>query len=68
MYTFNPMREFVHNHDAHVNEAFQDFKKVHNKEYADEKDHTMRKEVFRQNLRCVTYLCIFMTYLSACSM
>ncbi|XP_076249586.1 C1 family peptidase 26-29-p [Calliopsis andreniformis] len=53
IYTFNPMREFVHNYDAHMNEAFENFKKVHNKEYEDEKDHTVRKEVFRQNLRFI---------------
>ena len=28
VYTFNPMREFVHNYDTHVNEAFEDFKKL----------------------------------------
>ena len=53
IYTFNPMREFVHNYDAHVNEAFEDFKKTHKKEYANGVDHTMRKEVFRQNLRFI---------------
>ncbi|XP_031843430.1 C1 family peptidase 26-29-p isoform X2 [Nomia melanderi] len=53
IYTFNPMREFVHNHDAHVNEAFEDFKKVHKKEYANQVEHTTRKEVFRQNLRYI---------------
>ena len=53
IYTFNPMREFVHNYDAHVNEAFEDFKNAHKKEYASETDHMMRKEVFRQNLRFI---------------
>ncbi|XP_076181446.1 C1 family peptidase 26-29-p [Ptiloglossa arizonensis] len=53
IYTFNPMREFVHNYEAHVNEAFKDFKKVHNKEYINEKEHVIRKEVFRQNLRFI---------------
>ncbi|CAK9805575.1 Counting factor associated protein D [Anthophora plagiata] len=53
IYTFNPMREFVHHYDMHVNEAFEDFKNNHNKEYADEKDQVMRKEIFRQNLRFI---------------
>ncbi|XP_076749125.1 C1 family peptidase 26-29-p [Xylocopa sonorina] len=53
VYTFNPMREFVHNHDKHVNEAFEQFKKNHNKEYANHVDELMRKEVFRQNLRFI---------------
>ncbi|XP_003494144.1 digestive cysteine proteinase 1 [Bombus impatiens] len=53
VYTFNPMREFVHNYDTHVNEAFEDFKKTHNKEYVNHVDQLMRKEVFRQNLRFI---------------
>ena len=53
IYTFNPMREFVHNYDKHVNEAFEDFKKTHKKDYASGTDHMMRKEVFRQNLRFI---------------
>lgn len=53
IYTFNPMREFVHNYDAHVNEAFESFKKVHNKEYESEVEHHKRKDVFRQNLRFI---------------
>ncbi|XP_017887967.1 digestive cysteine proteinase 1 [Ceratina calcarata] len=53
IYTFNPMREFVHNYDGHMHEAFEEFKKNHKKEYADDKDQLMRKEVFRQNLRFI---------------
>lgn len=56
VYTFNPMREFIHNYDTHVNEAFEDFKKTHNKEYVNHVDQLMRKEVFRQNLRYIVYL------------
>ncbi|XP_076276388.1 C1 family peptidase 26-29-p isoform X3 [Lasioglossum baleicum] len=56
IYTFNPMREFIHNYDAHVNEAFEGFKKAHGKEYESEIEHHKRKEVFRQNLRYVLRL------------
>lgn len=51
VYTFNPMREFIHGHDAHVNEEFDKFVKVHNKDYESPLNHTKRKEIFRQNLR-----------------
>lgn len=53
IYTFNPMREFVHNYDQHMHEAFEEFKKNHKKEYANDIDQLMRKEVFRQNLRFI---------------
>nr|XP_034183715.1 digestive cysteine proteinase 1 isoform X3 [Osmia lignaria] len=53
IYTFNPMREFVHNYDAHMHEAFENFKMAHNKEYISEVDELARKEVFRQNLRFI---------------
>ncbi|XP_054004066.1 digestive cysteine proteinase 1 [Hylaeus anthracinus] len=53
VYTFNPMREFIHNYDAHVDDAFDTFKKTHNKEYTNEIEHSKRKEVFRQNLRFI---------------
>lgn len=53
IYTFNPMQEFIHNHDEHVNVAFNKFKKSHKKTYADEIEHTQRKELFRQNMRFI---------------
>lgn len=53
IYTFNPMREFIHNYDTHVNEAFEHFKKTHKKEYTDDVDQLKRKEIFRQNLRFI---------------
>ncbi|KZC04596.1 Counting factor associated protein D, partial [Dufourea novaeangliae] len=53
IYTFNPIREFVHNYDAHVNEAFEDFMKAHGREYTNHVEHITRKEVFRQNLRFI---------------
>lgn len=51
IYTFNPMREFIHNYDHHVNEAFDEFKEKHGKTYDGHKDHLKRKELFRQNMR-----------------
>ncbi|XP_073986481.1 C1 family peptidase 26-29-p [Rhodnius prolixus] len=52
--TFNPLREFVHHDDAHVDRAWEDFISTHNKRYnAAELEHHRRKEVFRQNLRFI---------------
>ncbi|XP_066590345.1 digestive cysteine proteinase 1 [Prorops nasuta] len=53
IYTFNPMQEFVHNYDGHVNEAFDTFKNAHNKNYKDNIEHSKRKEIFRQNMRFI---------------
>ncbi|KAJ8868845.1 hypothetical protein PR048_030386 [Dryococelus australis] len=53
IYTFNPMKEFVHNYDAHVESAFDDFKDTHGKNYANENEHSSRKEMFRQNVRFI---------------
>lgn len=53
VYTFNPMREFIHNYDTHMNEAFESFKKTHKKQYATDLDHMKRKEIFRQNIRFI---------------
>lgn len=53
IYMFNPMKEFVHNHEEHVNVAFKKFQKTHKKSYANVTEHTQRKEVFRQNLRFI---------------
>ncbi|XP_046739827.1 digestive cysteine proteinase 1 [Diprion similis] len=53
IYTFNPMREFVHNYDEHVNTEFDHFGKAHKKHYTTELEQKRRKEVFRQNLRYI---------------
>lgn len=55
IYTFNPMREFIHNHEDHLNEAFDRFKKVHNRHYNSHLNHTYRKDLFRQNIRYLLY-------------
>ncbi|XP_059155081.1 digestive cysteine proteinase 1-like [Physella acuta] len=48
----NPIREYVHHHDKHVHEAFEHFKRAHNKVYKDD-EHDTRKHIFRQNLRFI---------------
>ncbi|XP_020293033.1 digestive cysteine proteinase 1 [Pseudomyrmex gracilis] len=53
IYTFNPMREFVHNYEDHLHKAFDKFKKTHNKKYLNELDHMYRKNIFRQNMRFI---------------
>lgn len=50
LYTFNPMREFIEGHDDHIDVAFNKFKKLHNKDY-DDKEHFVRREAFKHNLR-----------------
>ena len=50
----DPIREFVHHYDAHVEEGFELFKKEHNKDYKPQ-EHEPRKHIFRQNLRFVSY-------------
>ncbi|RUS80967.1 hypothetical protein EGW08_011287 [Elysia chlorotica] len=47
-----PIREFVHHYSAHVDDHFETFKKVHNKDYKPH-EHEPRKHVFRQNLRYI---------------
>ncbi|XP_059155052.1 digestive cysteine proteinase 1-like [Physella acuta] len=49
----NPIREYIHNYDDHVHEAFERFKKTHNKAYKDDEEHETRKQIFRKNLRFI---------------
>jgi hypothetical protein len=48
-----PMREYVHGHDDHNEELFEDFKQTHGKVYDNDLEHQSRLHVFRQNLRSV---------------
>lgn len=50
LYTFNPMREFIEGYTDHVDDAFEKYKKIHDKDY-DDKEYYQRKETFRHNLR-----------------
>lgn len=54
IYTFNPMKEFVHNYDSHVESAFDKFINSHSKKYDDQVEHSHRMNVFRQNMRYIT--------------
>ena len=49
----NPMHEFVHHYTKHVDEAFDQYKVKHGKDYKDGKEHEMRKHHFRNNFRYV---------------
>ncbi|XP_014215878.1 digestive cysteine proteinase 1 [Copidosoma floridanum] len=53
VYTFNPMHEFIHNYDHHVNNIFDEFKTQHNKSYDNELEHHKRKIQFKHNLRYI---------------
>ncbi|XP_012224399.2 digestive cysteine proteinase 1 [Linepithema humile] len=53
IYTFNPMYEFIHHDEDHLHEAFDKFKKTHQREYKDILDDVRRKNLFRQNIRFI---------------
>ncbi|KAF6213638.1 hypothetical protein GE061_011359 [Apolygus lucorum] len=51
--TFNPMKEFVHNYDHHINQAWDDFMRSNAREYNEISEHAWRKHIFKQNHRLV---------------
>jgi hypothetical protein len=51
--TFNPMKEFIHKYDDHINQGFQDFVTAHNKKYAHDMEQEKRLTVFRHNFRFI---------------
>jgi hypothetical protein len=53
VYLMNPMKEFVDNHHAHTDSAFESFKAKHDKSYDNERDHEARKDMYRHNLRFI---------------
>ncbi|KAK4885932.1 hypothetical protein RN001_002203 [Aquatica leii] len=54
IYTFNPMKEFIHpTTTSHVEFEFRKFKVKHGKGYTNDIEETKRKDVFRQNLRFI---------------
>jgi len=53
VYSFNPMKEFVDGHEEHVDVAFDQFVRRHQKNYRDESDFQVRKDLFRQNMRLI---------------
>ncbi|XP_022913978.2 digestive cysteine proteinase 1 [Onthophagus taurus] len=56
IYTFNPIKEFIHpahSYDNYLDNEFQRFTNKHAKSYSDHKEHIRRKEIFRQNIRFI---------------
>lgn len=49
----NPVKEFIDGVDKHVENAFEEFKSKHNKNYADEREHAKRLNIFRHNYRFI---------------
>jgi len=70
--SMNPMREFIYRYDDHVEDAFNRFKKAHNKNYQDRTTHEKRKHNFRHNVRLVAvhwimlYFFTTMRYINLC--
>lgn len=52
VFTFNPMEEFIHNRDDHVEDAWESYIRTHQKNYTDQ-ENVSRKDVFRQNMRLI---------------
>ncbi|OXA62896.1 Counting factor associated protein D [Folsomia candida] len=48
--TFNPMKEFIHNEDRHVQTNFEEFINTHNKQYKHDREHHHRLNVLRGRL------------------
>jgi hypothetical protein len=51
--TFNPMREYIHNDDRHIESHFDDFISAHNKQYEHELESQKRLNLFRHNFRFI---------------
>ena len=49
----NPAKEFVQGHTDHVDKTFKDWGMFHGKQYSDEKEASIRKDVYRQNMRYI---------------
>jgi len=52
-YLMNPMREFVHNDDSHVEASFAAFHARHARTYLDDREHAQRRNHYRHNLRFI---------------
>merc|ERR1712165_198373 len=53
VYTMNPAKEFVDNHDAHVRATFEEFETKHGKVYSTAGEREARVDLYRQNLRFI---------------
>jgi len=49
----NPMKEFVHHDESHMEAHFENFKTTHGRQYGHMAEHEERKNNFRQNLRYI---------------
>jgi len=54
VYTMNPMKEFINNHDQHVHDTFEKFKIDHGRVYDTDREHIKRLELYRQNMRFIS--------------
>lgn len=50
---FNPMKEFIHGYDHHINFDWNNFISNHNRTFSSAAEHAMRKHIFKQNHRLV---------------
>jgi len=53
VYEMEPMKEFINNADDHVHASFEDFKRLHQKDYTNQLDEMHRIQVFRHNMRYI---------------
>jgi len=53
VYTMNPAKEFVENHEAHVRATFEEFETKHGKTYSNPTEREARVDLYRQNLRFI---------------
>lgn len=51
--TFNPIKQFIHSEDNHVDLSFQDFVRAHSKTYENSKEEQTRLNIFRHNIRFI---------------
>ena len=53
IYTMNPAKEYIEGHTDHVDATFFDWMSLHRKQYEDHKEASIRKDVYRQNMRYI---------------
>lgn len=49
----NPMREYIHRENSHIDNAFKGFMTTHEKDYENDKEHRHRLRNFRHNYRFI---------------
>ena len=53
IYSMNPAKEFIDGHSNHVDATFSHWKTRHSKQYTDQNETNMRKDIYRQNMRYI---------------